>query len=52
LSENYLEGGRQLYKEMLRVYKDCEETGVWHGYMRDGISILGEPDDEDMESEE
>ena len=43
LSENYLEGGRQLYKEMLRVYKNCEETGNWYGYMRDGISILGEP---------
>ena len=55
LSENYLEGGRTLYKEKLRVYKDCEETGNWYGYMRDGISILGEPDDvndEDLESEE
>lgn len=52
LSENYLEGGRELYKEMLRVYKNCEETGNWYGYMRDGISVLGEPDDEDMESEE
>lgn len=52
LSENYLENGRELYKEMLKVYKECEETDNWYGYMRDGISILGMPDDEDMESEE
>lgn len=52
LSENYLEGGRELYKEMLKVYKECLETDNWYGYMRDGISILGQPDDEDMESEE
>lgn len=49
LSENYLENGRELYKEMLRVYKQCSESGVWYGYMKDGISILGQPDDEDME---
>lgn len=52
LSENYLENGRELYKEMLKVYKECEETDNWYGYMKDGISILGQPDDEDMESEE
>lgn len=52
LSENYLESGRELYKEMLKVYKECAETDNWYGYMRDGISILGQPDDEDMESEE
>lgn len=52
LSENYLESGRELYKEMLKVYKECDETDNWYGYMKDGISILGQPDDEDMESEE
>lgn len=52
LSENYLENGRELYKEMLKVYKECEESGNWYGYMKDGISILGQPDDENMESEE
>ncbi len=49
LSENYLESGRELYKEMLKVYKECEETDNWYGYMRDGISILGQPDDEESE---
>ena len=49
LSENYLENGRELYKEMLRIYKKCSESGNWYGYMKDGISILGQPDDEDME---
>ena len=49
LSENYLQNGETLYKEMLKVYKECLESGVWHGYMKNGISILGEPDDEDME---
>ena len=49
LSENYLENGRELYKEMLKVYKNCLETDNWYGYMKDGISILGQPDDEDME---
>jgi exodeoxyribonuclease VIII len=52
LSENYLESGRELYKEMLKVYKECLETDNWYGYMKDGISILGQPDDEDAESEE
>lgn len=52
LSENYLENGRELYKEMLKVYKECAETDNWYGYMKDGISILGQPDDEDIESEE
>jgi hypothetical protein len=52
LSENYLENGRELYKEMLKVYKECEETDNWFGYMKDGISILGQPDDEYIESEE
>lgn len=52
LSENYLQSGEEVYKQMLRIYKECEETGNWYGYMRDGISILGQPDDEDVESEE
>ena len=52
LSENYLENGRKLYKEKLKVYKECAETDNWYGYMKDGISILGQPDDEDIESEE
>ena len=52
LSENYLENGRELYKEMLKVYKNCLETDNWYGYMKDGISILGQPDDEDMEESE
>ena len=52
LSDNYLENGRNLYKEMLKVYKECSETDNWYGYMKNGISILGQPDDEDAESEE
>lgn len=52
LSENYLENGRELYKEMLKVYKECEESGNWYSYMKDGISILGQPDDEDFEESE
>ena len=55
LSEEYLKGGEELYKEMLRVYKECSDSGNWYGYMKDGISILGQPDDEDdedVESEE
>lgn len=56
LSENYLENGRVLYKEMLKVYKECSETDNWYGYMREKMSVLGQPDDEededDMESEE
>ena len=53
LSENYLEHGREVYKEMLRIYKECSDSGNWYGYMKDGISILGEPDDENFgESEE
>ena len=52
LTEDYLENGRDLYKELLNVYKECSETDNWYGYMKNGISILGQPDDEDMESEE
>ena len=49
LSENYLQNGEMLYKEMLKIYKECLETGAWHGYMKHGISILGEPDGEEAE---
>ena len=49
LSEAYLEGGAEVYKEMLRVYKECSESGVWHGYMKNGISVLGQPDEESEE---
>ena len=52
LSENYLESGRALYKQMLKVYKECLETDNWYGYMKDGINILGQPDDEDDEDDE
>ena len=52
LSENYLQTGQEMYKEMLRIYKHCEETGNWYGYMKNGISILGQPDDDLEESEE
>ena len=52
LSENYLESGREVYKEMLRVYKECMDSGNWYGYMKDGISVLGEPDDDYEESED
>ena len=52
LSENYLKTGEEVYKEMLKVYKECEETGNWYGYMRNGISILGQPDDDFEKSEE
>lgn len=48
LSENYLRSGEEMYKEMLKVYKNCFETDNWHGYMKNGISILGQPDDEEM----
>ena len=41
---------------MLKVYKECSETDNWYGYMREKMSVLGQPDDEededDMESEE
>jgi hypothetical protein len=52
LSENYLESGRTVYKEMLRIYKECSETGNWYGYMKDGISILGNPDNDYTEDYE
>ena len=49
LSNDYLENGREVYKEMLKIYKECTETDNWYGYMKDGISILGKPDDEESE---
>lgn len=52
LTEDYLENGRDLYKELLNVYKECLETDNWYGYMKNGISVLGQPSDEDVESEE
>ncbi len=52
LSENYLKAGEDFYKEMLIVYKHCLDTDTWHGYMKNGISILGQPDDEDVEESE
>lgn len=52
LSEQYLESGRGVYREMLKVYAECEKSGNWYGYMKNGISTLGMPDDEAEESEE
>ena len=51
LSEQYLESGREVYREMLKVYAECEKSGNWYGYMKNGISTLGMPDDEEMEEE-
>ena len=51
LSEQYLESGREVYREMLKVYAECEKSGTWYGYMKNGISTLGMPDD-DLENEE
>ena len=52
LSENYLKSGEELYKKNLKIYKECIETDNWWGYMKDGISILGQPDDEELEESE
>lgn len=51
LSEQYLESGREVYREMLKVYAECDKSGNWYGYMKNGISTLGMPDD-DLENEE
>lgn len=29
----FMASGRELYKEMLQVYKECSETGNWYGYL-------------------
>lgn len=51
LSEQYLSSGREVYREMLKVYAECDKSGNWYGYMKNGISTLGMPDD-DLENEE
>lgn len=42
-NEYFIRSGRDMYKEMLRRYADCVETGNWYGYMQNGINSLGLP---------
>lgn len=43
--ENFIRSGRQTYKALLETYKECTESGNWHGYLgADGqINSLGVP---------
>jgi hypothetical protein len=36
------DSGRRHYKKNLRTYKECEESGVWHGYS-DAIQLISLP---------
>lgn len=49
LSDQYISGGREVYREMLNLYKQCSDSGVWHGYMKNNVNILGQPTDESEE---
>lgn len=41
----FIRSGREVYKAMLQTYKECEESGVWYGYMGadNQINSLGVP---------
>jgi hypothetical protein len=41
----FVRSGREVYKSMLQIYKDCSESGVWYGYMgaESQINSLGVP---------
>lgn len=41
----FIRSGREVYKSMLQTYKDCNESGVWYGYMgaESQINSLGVP---------
>ena len=41
----FIRSGRDVYKSMLHIYKDCSESGVWYGYMgaESQINSLGVP---------
>lgn len=58
--ENLIEHGRREYRELLRVYGECERTGIWPGYSEDLAplvlpawaerAITADNDGEDIES--
>ena len=43
--ENFMASGKRIFNEMLNVYKQCSETGNWHGYLGadNQINSLGVP---------
>lgn len=49
LSDQYISSGREVYKEMLNVYKQCLDNDEWPGYMKNTVNILGQPTDESEE---
>ena len=43
--DNFMASGRQIFREMLNVYKECSESGTWYGYLGSDnqINSLGVP---------
>lgn len=43
--DNFMTSGRQIFREMLNVYKECSESGTWYGYLGSDnqINSLGVP---------
>ena len=43
--KNFMQSGKQIFYEMLNVYKQCSETGNWYGYLGENneINSLGVP---------
>lgn len=43
--DSFMESGKQIFREMLNVYKECSETGTWYGYLGSDnqINSLGVP---------
>lgn len=42
-NEYFIKSGRDMYRTMLDTFAECNETGNWYGYMKDGINALGLP---------
>jgi hypothetical protein len=43
--DNFMASGKQIFREMLNVYKECSESGEWYGYLgrKPEINSLGVP---------
>lgn len=41
--EYFIKSGRDMYRTYLDLYKDCLDTGKWHGYIDTQINSIGLP---------
>ncbi|MBO5921947.1 MAG: PD-(D/E)XK nuclease-like domain-containing protein [Bacteroidaceae bacterium] len=42
-NEYFIKSGRDMYRTYLDMYAECDSTGNWYGFVKDGVNTLGLP---------